>query len=51
MRSVIEKSAHKLVNQSMSIGWIHAPNEYLQMVEGQQLGSFRNGSDTYLIEE
>jgi hypothetical protein len=26
-------------------------NEYLQMVEGQQMGLFRNGSDTYLTEE
>jgi hypothetical protein len=51
VRSVFEKSAHKLMSQSVSNGWIHASNEYLQMVEGQQLGSFRDGSDTYLTEE
>jgi hypothetical protein len=31
---VFEKSAHKLVSQSISNGWIHASNEYLQTVEG-----------------
>jgi hypothetical protein len=51
VRSVFEKSAHKLMSQSVSNGWIHTSNEYLQMVEGQQLGSFRDGSDTYLTEE
>jgi hypothetical protein len=51
MRSVFEKSATKLVCQSISNGRIDALNEYLQMVEGQQMGLFRNGSDTYLTEE
>jgi hypothetical protein len=51
VRSVFEKSAHKLVSQSISNGWIRASNKYLQMVEGQQLGSLRDGSDTYLTEE
>jgi hypothetical protein len=49
--SLLEKSAHKLVNQSISNGWICTSNEYLQAVEGQQLGSFHDGSDTYLTEE
>jgi hypothetical protein len=48
MRSVFEKSATKLVGQSISNGQIHASNEYLQMVEGQQMGLFFDGSDTYL---
>jgi hypothetical protein len=51
MRSVFEKSAMKLVCQSISNGRIDALNEYLQMVEGQQMGLFLNGSDTYLTEE
>jgi hypothetical protein len=33
-RSVFEKSAHKLVSQSISNGQIHESNEYLQTVEG-----------------
>jgi hypothetical protein len=51
VRSVFEKNAHKLVSQSISNGQIHASNEYLQTVEGQQMGSFHNGSDTYLTEK
>jgi hypothetical protein len=51
MRSVFKKSAHKLVCQSISNGRIRALNEYLQTVEGQQLGSFRDGLETYLTEE
>jgi hypothetical protein len=51
VRSVFEKSAHKLVSQATSNGWICASNEYLEMFEGQQLGSFRDGSYMYLIEE
>jgi hypothetical protein len=50
-RSVFEKSAHKLVSQAISNGQIHASNEYLETFEGQELGSFRDGSDTYLTEE
>jgi hypothetical protein len=50
-RSVFEKSAHKLMSQSISNGQIRAPNEYMQTFEGQQVGSFRDGWDTYLTEE
>jgi hypothetical protein len=50
-RSVFEKSAQKLVSQVISNGWIRALNEYLETFKGQQLGSFRDGSDTYLTEE
>jgi hypothetical protein len=50
-RSVFEKSAHKLVSQAISNGQIHASSEYLETFEGQELGSFRDGSDTYLTEE
>jgi hypothetical protein len=50
-RIMFEKNAHKLVSQSISNGRIHALNEYLQMVEGRQMGSFHDGSDTYLTEE
>jgi hypothetical protein len=48
---VFENNAHKLVGQSISNEQIHASNEYLQTIEGQQMGSFHNGSDTYLTEE
>jgi hypothetical protein len=51
VRGVFEKSAHKLVSQSISNEWIRASNKYLQMVEEQQMGSFRDGSDMYLTEE
>jgi hypothetical protein len=50
-RIVFENSAHKLMSQSISNGRIHALNEYLHTVEGQQLGSFCDGSDMYLTEE
>jgi hypothetical protein len=50
-KSVFEKSTHRLVSQATSNRWIHASNEYLETFEGQQLGSFRDGSDTYLTEE
>jgi hypothetical protein len=50
-RSVFEKSVTKLVGQSISNGRIHASNEYLQMIEGQQMSSFHDGSDIYLTEE
>jgi hypothetical protein len=49
--SVLEKSATKLMGQSISNGRIHASNEYLQTVEGQQTGSFRDGSNTYMTNE
>jgi hypothetical protein len=50
-KSVFEKSAHMLVSQAISNGRIHASNEYMEMFEGQQLGSFHDGSDMYLTEE
>jgi hypothetical protein len=50
-RSAFEKSAHRLVSQAVSNGWIHAMNEYLETFEGQQPDSFRVGSDTYLTKE
>jgi hypothetical protein len=50
-RSVFDKSATKLVSQSISNGRIQASNEYLQTVEGQQTIVFHDGSDTYLTEE
>jgi hypothetical protein len=51
VKSVFEKSAHKLVSQAISNGRIRASNKYLETFEGQQLGSFRDGSDMYLTEE
>jgi hypothetical protein len=51
VRSVFDKSVMKFVSQSMSNGWIHASNEYLQTFTGQQTNMFCDGSDTYLIEE
>jgi hypothetical protein len=51
VKSVFEKSAHKLMSQAISNGRIYASNEYLKTFEGQQLGSFRDGSDTYLTDE
>jgi hypothetical protein len=50
-RSVFKKSATKLVSQSISNGHIHALNEYLQTIKGQQMSAFHDGSDTYLTEE
>jgi hypothetical protein len=50
-RSVFEKSAHRLVSQAISNGRIRSSNEYLETFEGQQLGSFHDGSDTYLTGE
>jgi hypothetical protein len=50
VRSVFEKSSHKLVSQAISNRQIHASNEYLETFEGQQLGSFHNGSDMNLTE-
>jgi hypothetical protein len=50
-RSVFEKSAMKLMSLSISNGRIQTSNEYLQMIEDQQMNVFRDGSDTYLTEE
>jgi hypothetical protein len=50
-RSVFDKSATKLMGQSISNGWVHALNEYLQTFTEQQMNMFRNGSNTYLTEE
>jgi hypothetical protein len=38
VRSVFEKSAHKLVSQAISNGQIHTSNEYLEMFEGVAVG-------------
>jgi hypothetical protein len=51
MRSVFEKSAMKFVSQSISNGCIHASNEYLQTIKGQQTSAFHDGLDTYMTEE
>jgi hypothetical protein len=51
VRSMFEKSAHKLVIQAISNEPNCASNEYLETFEVQQLGSFRDGSDMYLTEE
>jgi hypothetical protein len=51
VKSVFEKSVYKIVSQAISNGRIRALNEYLETFKGQQLGSFRDGSDTYLTEE
>jgi hypothetical protein len=50
-KSVFEKSAHKLVSQVISNGQICPSNEYLETFKGQQLGSFRDGLDTYLTKD
>ena len=50
-RSVFDKSATKLVGQSISNGRIHASNEYLQTFVRQQTNAFHDGFDTYLTEE
>jgi hypothetical protein len=50
-RSVFEKSAMKLMSLSISNGRIQTSNEYLQMIEDQQMNVFCDGSDTYLTEE
>jgi hypothetical protein len=41
----------KLMSQSISNGWIRTSKKYLQTVEGQQMGLFRDGSNTYLTKE
>jgi hypothetical protein len=51
MKCVFKKNAHKLASQAISNGRIRVLNEYLETFEGQQLGSFCDGSDTYLTEE
>jgi hypothetical protein len=50
-RSVFDKSATKLMGQSISNAWIHASNEYLQAFAGQLTNMFCDGSDTCLTEE
>jgi hypothetical protein len=47
----VREECSKLVSQAISNGWIRASNEYLETFEGQQLGLFHDGSDTYLTEE
>jgi hypothetical protein len=51
VRSVFKKSAYKLMSQAISNGRIRTSNKYLETFEGQQLGSFHDGSDTYLTKE
>jgi hypothetical protein len=48
---VLDKSATRLVIQSISNVQIHSSRKYLQMFTGQQTNTFHNGSDTYLIGE
>jgi hypothetical protein len=48
---VFDKSAMKLMGQSISNGHIHLSNEYLQTFMGQQTNVFRDGRDMYLTEE
>jgi hypothetical protein len=50
-RSLFDKSAHKLVSQAISNGWICASNRYMEMFEGQQLDLFHDGLDTNLTKE
>jgi propanediol utilization protein len=50
-RNVFEKSAMKLVSQSISNRHIHVSNEYVETIEGQQTSVFRDGSNMYLTEE
>jgi hypothetical protein len=50
-RGVFEKSATKLVSQSIPNAQIHALNEYMQMFAGWQTNTFHNGSDTHMTEE
>jgi hypothetical protein len=49
-RDVFDKSATKLVTQSISNARIHASNEYLQTFMGQQTNMVHNGSEMYLTE-
>jgi hypothetical protein len=51
MRSVFDKSATKLVGQSISNAHIHASNEYLQTFTGLQMNAFRDGSNMYLTKK
>jgi propanediol utilization protein len=50
-RNVFEKSAMKLVSQSISNRHIHVSNEYVETIEGQQTSVFHDGSNMYLTEE
>jgi hypothetical protein len=51
VRSVFEKSAHRLVSEAITNVRIRTSNKFLETFEGQQLGSFHDGSDTYLTKE
>jgi hypothetical protein len=51
VRSVFEKSAHKLVSQAISNERNRASNEHLETFEWQQLGMFHDGSNMDLTEE
>jgi hypothetical protein len=51
VRSVFDKSATKLVGQSISNAHIHASNEYLQTFTGPQMNTFCDGSNMYLTKK
>jgi hypothetical protein len=48
---VFNKSAMKLVGQSILNVRIHASNEYLRTFTRQQMNMFCDGLDTYMTEE
>jgi hypothetical protein len=49
--AVCNKKATKLVTQAISNVRIQATNDYLKKYAGQEQGSFRDDSNTYLIED
>jgi hypothetical protein len=51
VREVLHKNARKIITQAISYARIAASNKYLKKFVGQELGVFRDGSDTYLTEE
>jgi hypothetical protein len=48
---VFNTSAMKLVTQEISNTWIQATYDWLKTFEEQAVTVFREGSDTYLMEE
>jgi hypothetical protein len=51
VRAVFNKNGTKLVTQAISNARIQATNDYMKKYVGQEQGSFRDGSNTYLIED
>jgi hypothetical protein len=49
--AVFNKNTTKLVTQAISNAQIQAKNEYLKKYVRQEKGSFRDDSNTYLIED